>query len=105
MSTHPRLLAIHQQLVQRRAKRITIALGELVSLDESQLRLQWEELVKMTPLAKIDLSIHPIRAEHQCMACFERYHPAQKEPACPFCGSFGAKILSGEELFLESIEE
>jgi hydrogenase nickel incorporation protein HypA/HybF len=105
MPTHPRLLVIHKQLLQRKAKKINIALGELTALDETQLRLQWNELVKKTPLAKAELNVRLIRAEHQCMACFQRYHPAQKEPACPYCGSFGAKVLAGEELFLESVEE
>jgi Zn finger protein HypA/HybF involved in hydrogenase expression len=38
------------------------------------------------------------------MACFQKYHPEGGEIHCPYCGSFGAKILSGEEFILESIE-
>lgn len=38
------------------------------------------------------------------MACFGKYHPLHGEIHCPYCGSYGAKILSGEEFDLESIE-
>lgn len=104
MSPHTRLIIIVNQLHQRPARSVQIALGELFSLTEDQLRAQWAELTKGTPLAKTKLVIHRIRAEQQCMACFEKYYPAGGETPCPFCGSVGAKVLAGEEFHLESIE-
>jgi Zn finger protein HypA/HybF involved in hydrogenase expression len=38
------------------------------------------------------------------MVCFEKYHPLNGEISCPNCGSVGAKILAGEEFYLESVE-
>ena len=38
------------------------------------------------------------------MACFQPYQPVNKTIHCPYCGSYGAKILAGEEFYLESIE-
>ena len=38
------------------------------------------------------------------MACFMKYHPLDGKIHCPYCGSYGAKVLSGEEFFLESME-
>ena len=43
-------------------------------------------------------------AEIQCMACFIKYQPLDGRIHCPQCGSVGAKILSGEEFYFESIE-
>jgi Zn finger protein HypA/HybF involved in hydrogenase expression len=43
-------------------------------------------------------------AEQQCMVCFQKYHPLNKETSCPNCGSVGAKIIAGEEFYLESVE-
>jgi Zn finger protein HypA/HybF involved in hydrogenase expression len=102
MQPHPRLSAIVQQILQRlpRFDSVTIVLGEL-QLNESQLREQWDELVSQTPLADTQLNIRIVRAEQQCMVCFLKYHPNDKETACPQCKSVGAKILSGEELYLE----
>lgn len=101
MNIHPRLSAIGQQVLQSPPLRATIVLGELVPLDETQLRAQWKELVKDTPAEHIELQIRIIRAEQQCMVCFLKYHPKDKETACPQCGSVGAKILHGEEFYLE----
>jgi len=82
---------------------IQIVLGELIDYDENQIHQQWNELVENTPLEKMKLNIRIIQAQQQCMTCFLIYHPNQKEIACPRCGSFGAKIISGEEFYLESI--
>src|SRR3972149_3245194 len=99
--------AIVQRLLQQALPidSIQIAVGELNELNEDRIREQWIELVAQTPLAQTNLNIRIIRAEQQCMACFEKYHPQQKETACPPCGSVGAKILAGEEFFLEAIEQ
>lgn len=101
MQTHPRLVAIHQQISQKPVQKISIAVGEFILLDESELRIQWRELVKHTLLEQIPLTIRIIPAEQQCMVCFLKYHPKQKETACPQCKSVGAKIISGEEFYLD----
>ena len=97
-----RLSSIAQDLLARKTTRETIqlAVGELI-LDEAQLQNEWVELTKQTPLAKTKLNIRIIPAKQQCMWCFLVYHPNKKETACPQCRSVGAKILSGEEFYLE----
>lgn len=106
MHKNPRLLSIVQYLLQHppRQDSIQIAVGELTEFNEEQLRQHWNELAAQTPLAQLILNIRIVRAEQQCMACFLKYHPQQKETACPQCGSVGAKIIAGEEFFLEAIE-
>ena len=99
MSFHPRLLSLIEKISP--SETISLALGELFPLTEEQLRMQWHELVKDSPLASSDLKIHIIPAEQQCMVCFQKYHPANRETACPYCKSMGAKILAGEELYME----
>lgn len=103
MSYHPRLLSLIKQIPP--SSTIQIALGELFPLAEEQLRLQWDELVKDSPLASSKLYIRIIPAEQQCMVCFQKYHPQNKETACPHCKSMGAKILSGEEFYVETNKE
>ncbi len=104
-SHHPRLIAMIAQLVQHPPRSIQVALGELFPLDEEQLRTQWRELTKHTSLAQCSLTIRVIPAEQQCMVCFQKYHPSNKETSCPRCGSVGAKIIAGEEFYLESIKD
>ena len=88
----------------KRVITIHIALGEISELDPASLQTHWNELSKDTPAEHAQLHFRLILAEVQCMACFQKYHPLDKKITCPYCGSFGAKILTGEECHLESIE-
>ena len=103
----PRLSAIIDHLLRqpKRVVAVHIAVGELTSYNEEQIQAQWSMLVRDTALARVTLLIRTIRAEQQCMVCFEKYHPLNKETSCPHCGSVGAKIIAGEEFYLESIKE
>ena len=98
-----RLSVIIDHLLQQ-PKQFTsaqIAVGESILLSDEQIYAQWVE----SPLAQIPLNIRRVPTEQQCMACFEKYHPIRAEISCPRCGSVGAKIIAGEEFYLESIEE
>jgi hydrogenase nickel incorporation protein HypA/HybF len=88
----------------KRVKSLQLAIGEISELDQSFVLEHWEELTQGTPAEHAQLHFRSIKAEVQCMACFEKYHPADGKIHCPYCGSYGAKIISGEEFFLESIE-
>ena len=88
----------------KRIKSVHMFLGEISELDPDLIKQHWDELSKDTPAEHARLHFRSIRAEVQCMACFEKYHPLDGQIHCPYCGSYGAKILAGEEFNLESIE-
>ena len=100
--------ALFDKVVQKtktaRVKFVRIAFGEISELDQNIIRSRWDELSKGTPLEHAQLLFRLIDAEVQCMACFKKYHPMNGTIHCPNCGSFGAKILSGEEFYVEHIE-
>jgi hydrogenase nickel incorporation protein HypA/HybF len=89
---------------KKRIKSLHLAIGEISELDQHSIQKYWEELSRQTPAEQAQLHFRFINAEVQCMACFQMYHPVAGNIHCPFCGSYGAKVLSGEEFFLESIE-
>ena len=88
----------------QRIQGVQIALGELSELDPPAIQQRWDELSRDTPAERAGLHFRLVTAEVQCMACFEKYHPVDGKIHCPYCGSYGAKVLSGEEFYLESIE-
>jgi hydrogenase nickel incorporation protein HypA/HybF len=88
----------------RRIKNVYLLIGEISELDQDLIEQHWRELSKGTPAEHARLHFRFIEAEVQCMACFSKYHPKDRKIHCPSCGSYGAKILSGEEFDLESIE-
>ncbi|HKI53152.1 MAG TPA: hydrogenase maturation nickel metallochaperone HypA [Anaerolineales bacterium] len=87
-----------------RVGNVYLALGELAELDQKIIQRHWDDLSKDTLLEHAKLHFRLITGEAQCMACFKKYHPENGNIHCPNCGSFGAKILSGEEFYFESIE-
>jgi Zn finger protein HypA/HybF involved in hydrogenase expression len=103
MQNNPRLSSIIDHLLRQslRINAVRIVVGESVPFDDDQIRAQWSQ----SPLAQVPLFIHRVPAEQQCMACFTKYRPVNGEVSCPNCGGVGAKIISGEEFYLESMEE
>jgi hydrogenase nickel incorporation protein HypA/HybF len=88
----------------KRIKNIHLVIGEISELDQKLIQQHWRELSKGTPAEHAQLHFRLIKAEVQCMSCFSKYYPLDGKIHCPYCGSYGAKILSGEEFDLESIE-
>ena len=88
----------------KRIKSLQLAIGEISELDPELIQKHWEEIRKATLAEQAQLHFRFIHAEVQCIACFVKYHPINGEIHCPQCGSYGAKILSGEEFYLEEIE-
>lgn len=93
-----------QSINAARVTRVHLAIGEISELDQTAIQDHWTELKKGTLLEHAQIHFRSISAHVQCMACFKKYHPENRAIHCPICGSFGAKILSGEEFYFESIE-
>ena len=94
---------IHEAPHDGNVTTLYIAVGEISEFDPISIQAHWNKLSKGTPLEHAQLHFRLISAEVQCMACFQKYHPLDKKILCPYCGSVGAKILTGEECYLESI--
>jgi len=88
----------------RRIKSLHLVIGEISELDQAVIQKHWDELSQGTLAEQARLHFRLVKAEVQCMACFMKYTPVDGQIHCPYCGSYGAKILAGEEFFLESIE-
>jgi hydrogenase nickel incorporation protein HypA/HybF len=84
--------------------KLHLAIGEIAEFDQNAIQRQWRDLSKGTLAEGAQLHFRVIPAEVQCMSCFQKYHPKDDKILCSNCGSMGAKILSGEEFYLESIE-
>jgi hydrogenase nickel incorporation protein HypA/HybF len=89
------------------AKRVTdlnIVIGELASMVDDSIQFYWEVIARGTIAEQAVLHFRRVPAELQCMACFKNYPPTDRDLTCPECGAVGAKIIAGEEFFLESID-
>lgn len=89
------------------AKRVTdlyIVMGDLASMVDDSIQFYWEIIAKGTIAEQATLHFRRVPAELQCMTCFEKYQPTDRELACPKCGGINTKIIAGEEFALESID-
>ena len=98
------LTTILQKANSHPVKDVNLVLGEIAEISDATIQQRWNELSKGTLAEHARLHFRFIEAEVQCMVCFQKYHPLEKKIHCPYCGSYGAKILAGEEFHLESIE-
>jgi hydrogenase nickel incorporation protein HypA/HybF len=89
------------------AQRVTdlnIVMGELASMVDDSIQFYWDIIAKGTPAERATLHFRRVPAELQCQTCFEKYHPTDRELACPNCNGVHTKIIAGEEFSLESID-
>ena len=89
------------------AKKVTdlhIVIGELASMVDDSIQFYWDIIARETIAEQATLHFRRLPAQLQCNSCSEKYQPTEKELICPNCHGIGAKIISGEEFFLESID-
>jgi hydrogenase nickel incorporation protein HypA/HybF len=89
------------------AQRVTdlnIVIGDLATMVDDSIQFYWEVIARGTIAEQAVLHFRRVPAELQCMTCFTKYHPTDRDLICPECGAAGARIIAGEEFFLESID-
>lgn len=96
-----------QQADAKGAGRITglrLVVGELMDSINETIQSHFNELSRDTIAEGAKLEIRLVPAEVQCMTCFTKYHPSEGEIVCPDCSGMGAKIISGEEFYMEALD-
>ena len=96
-----------QKAGEEKATRITnlyLVVGEISTYSDESVQFYWDQICKETIAENAKLHFRHVKAEMQCMACFTIYDPKEGEIICPNCGSAGAKILAGEEFFMEALD-
>lgn len=96
-----------QHAEKANAKHVTdlnIVIGDLASMVDDSIQFYWEIIAKGTIAEQATLHFRRVPAELQCMTCFEKYPPTDRELACPKCSGINTKIIAGEEFALESID-
>ena len=89
------------------AQRVTdlhIVIGDLASMVDDSIQFYWDIIARDTIAEQATLHFRRVPAELQCNTCSKNYQPTDKELICPDCHGIGAKIIAGEEFFLESID-
>ncbi len=85
--------------------RVSLVMGELSGLDESSVRMYFENLSKDTILDGAELVINPAQTKLRCPTCDMVFDYKKGEFNCPHCGNLGvASQKSGKDFFVDNIE-
>ena len=88
----------------RQIKQVHLLIGELSDEREDAMQFHWDELAKGTSAQGAQLHFQRVAAELQCLVCEAVFHPEAEIIVCPDCGSQRLKLLSGDDVRLDSID-
>jgi hydrogenase nickel incorporation protein HypA/HybF len=89
------------------AKKVTdlnLVIGRLSSIVDDSVQFYWEIIAADTICAGSKLHFNRTPATMLCMDCNQEYTFDGEMIPCPHCGSPLARVISGEEFRLDSIE-
>lgn len=87
-----------------RIVRVNLLIGQFSDEREEAIRFYWDDLAKDTPAQSAELSFKWVNAEMQCLECNTVFQPAEETAVCPGCQSYRVKLLSGDDVRLDSID-
>jgi len=87
-----------------RVMQVRIVAGALTGVEDMTMKLCFEMYVQRTPLQGAELVIRRVPVKVQCRICGNVYETGIPFSACTVCGNKKMKILSGDELYIDSLE-
>ena len=85
-------------------ERVNVKVGKLSAIVPDSLRFCFDIASKDSPLNGAQLVIEEIPVRARCSACRNEWTINEAVFSCPACGSGDIKLISGQELNIESIE-
>ena len=89
---------------EKRLARVNLLIGQFSDEREEAIRFYWNDLAKHTPARAAELTFKWVSAEMKCLDCDASFQPADETALCPVCQSYHLKLLSGDDVRLDSID-
>jgi hydrogenase nickel incorporation protein HypA/HybF len=92
---------------QQNARRITdlyLVIGQWSSIVDDSIQFYWDIISDGTIAKGATLHFRRVPVVLTCQDCGKEYQPASEEFACPQCGGTHARVKTGEEFYLDSME-
>lgn len=83
---------------------VVISAGKLANVLPDALTFAFEAMTQDGPMKGAELEIRSVPAVARCDDCGYEYQADGFPIVCPVCKSNGFRIISGEEVYIESIE-
>jgi len=105
--TQSMLDLVLEQAKKAKAKRIgkiNLVIGELSGIVDECVEFYFEFLSKDTIASGATLSFKKTPIQVRCSNCGQLFTPKEFDWSCPSCQNSGMEIVTGNELYVESIE-
>jgi len=93
-----------QRAKAKEVKKINLVIGEMSGFVEECVQFYFNFLGKGTIAERATLSFKMIPARARCRSCSKLFELEEFDWTCPYCQGNSLEIISGKELFVESIE-
>lgn len=87
-----------------RVTRVNLAMGESSGMEESSVRMYFDQISKGTTAEGAELTVSQIKTNLKCENCDMIFERKQKEFACPKCGRPAAPPQPNSEFYIVNIE-
>jgi hydrogenase nickel incorporation protein HypA/HybF len=88
----------------KKIERISLVIGEMTGVAENSMQFYFDLLSKDTPARGAVLSFKMIPPRAKCRECGDSFELEEDYSGCRHCHLSNFEIISGNELFVESIE-
>ena len=84
--------------------RISVKVGEWSTFEPDCIRTSFGILAEGTPAQEAQIDIEMVAVKYKCGSCGTEYVPESGRFSCPKCSSTEGTLISGREIFVDSIE-
>ena len=88
----------------KRVTRVRLVVGELTGVEDTTMKACFEVVTEATPVEGAELVIDRVPIAVKCRVCGNEYETKIPFAACAACGNRSLKIISGKELYIDSLE-
>lgn len=87
-----------------RVIQVKLIVGELTGVEDMTMQSCFEMYVQATPVEGAQLVIERVPVKVRCRVCGNEYETKIPFSECTVCGNKSTEIISGKELYIESLE-
>lgn len=88
----------------KKVYKINLKIGKLTTVVPSALKFCFQVISKGTEFENVKLDIEIVPFKIKCKKCLKEEEISEFFFLCPFCESENIEVISGRELFIDSIE-
>ena len=87
-----------------RVAEVILVIGEMSEVLTESMEFAFEALTPDTMVEGAALTITKVKPSSRCLECQTVFEHDRYHLACPECGSLATELLTGREMYIESIE-